>query len=292
MWDEHGLGLQPQSPHFTITYWLGVAQISSKIPKAWSAWAAITWWGHIHMHIHSNECCQIPCLCMILMWDEYDLGLQPQSPHFTMGYWLGVAKISSKIPKAWSAWAAVTWWGHTHIYPSAHPHCQTPCICMALMWDEYGLGLQPQSPHFTMGYWLGVTQNSSKIPKAWSAWAALRIKTSPLACTTLSFEGCQTPSLCLLRMWEQSWVGFSASTTTSSAIHWCPEVTPEILLVTSKSLIWLIMVRVAVMWQRHIHMHIHIIWHLLCVWYGCGNNFEWVYSLNQYTFLSQLVPES
>jgi hypothetical protein len=30
------LGLQPQSMHFTITYWLGVAQNSSKIPKAWS----------------------------------------------------------------------------------------------------------------------------------------------------------------------------------------------------------------------------------------------------------------
>jgi hypothetical protein len=29
--------LQPQSPHFTITYQLRFAQISSKIPKAWSA---------------------------------------------------------------------------------------------------------------------------------------------------------------------------------------------------------------------------------------------------------------
>ena len=53
MWDEYGLGLQPQSPHFTITYQLRVAQISSKIPTAWSAWAAVTWWGLIHMHIHS-----------------------------------------------------------------------------------------------------------------------------------------------------------------------------------------------------------------------------------------------
>ena len=30
------LGVQPQAPHFTITYRLGVAQISDKIPKAWS----------------------------------------------------------------------------------------------------------------------------------------------------------------------------------------------------------------------------------------------------------------
>jgi hypothetical protein len=37
MRDEYGLGVQPQSLHFTITYCLGVAHISSKIPKAWSA---------------------------------------------------------------------------------------------------------------------------------------------------------------------------------------------------------------------------------------------------------------
>jgi hypothetical protein len=29
------LGVQPQAPHFTITYRLGVAQISDKIPKCW-----------------------------------------------------------------------------------------------------------------------------------------------------------------------------------------------------------------------------------------------------------------
>jgi hypothetical protein len=27
--------VQPQSPHFTMSYRLGVAQISDKIPKAW-----------------------------------------------------------------------------------------------------------------------------------------------------------------------------------------------------------------------------------------------------------------
>jgi len=53
IWDEYGLGLQPQSPHFTITYQLRLAQICSEIPKAWSTWAAIRWCGHIHMHIHS-----------------------------------------------------------------------------------------------------------------------------------------------------------------------------------------------------------------------------------------------
>jgi hypothetical protein len=69
MWDEHGLGLQHQSPHFTITYWLGVAQISSKIPKAWSAWAAITWWGHIHLHIHI-----VKHLVYVWHWCEMNMG--------------------------------------------------------------------------------------------------------------------------------------------------------------------------------------------------------------------------
>ncbi len=34
--DEYGLGLQHQSPHFTMTYQLRLAQICGKIPKAWS----------------------------------------------------------------------------------------------------------------------------------------------------------------------------------------------------------------------------------------------------------------
>jgi len=55
MWDEYGLGVQNQSPKFTITYRLGVAQISDKIPKAKSAWATIVWWEHVHMHIHSIQ---------------------------------------------------------------------------------------------------------------------------------------------------------------------------------------------------------------------------------------------
>ena len=53
MWDEYGLGVQPQSPHFIMSYWLGVTQNSSNIPIAWLTWAAVMWWGHIHMHIHS-----------------------------------------------------------------------------------------------------------------------------------------------------------------------------------------------------------------------------------------------
>jgi hypothetical protein len=53
MCNQSGLGLQPQSPHFTISYCMGITQNSTKIPKAWSALSAVMWWGHIHMHIHS-----------------------------------------------------------------------------------------------------------------------------------------------------------------------------------------------------------------------------------------------
>ena len=35
--DEYGLGVQPLALHFTITYRLGAAQISDKLPTAWSA---------------------------------------------------------------------------------------------------------------------------------------------------------------------------------------------------------------------------------------------------------------
>ena len=41
-----------QSPHFTIIYQLRLAHIGGIIPQARSTWAAVTWCGHIHMHIH------------------------------------------------------------------------------------------------------------------------------------------------------------------------------------------------------------------------------------------------
>jgi hypothetical protein len=116
MWDEYGLGIQPKSPHFTMSYWLWVAQISIKIPTAWSAWAAVH--GGDTSICTSTACkgCQTPFIYITLMWDEYGLGLQPKSLHLTMSYWLWVAQITSKIRTAWSAWAAITWWGHIHMH--------------------------------------------------------------------------------------------------------------------------------------------------------------------------------
>jgi len=60
--------------------------------------------------------------------------------------------------------------GDTSICTStAYKGCQTPFIYRTLMCDEYGLGVQPQSPHFTITYGLGVAQISDKIPKHRSA---------------------------------------------------------------------------------------------------------------------------
>ncbi len=172
MWDDYGLGVQPQSPHFTMSYRLGVAQISDKIPKAWSTWAAVRGGDTSICISTAYKGFQTLFIYIIWMWDEYGLGLQPQSPHFTMSYRLGVAQISGKIPQARSTWAAVRGGDTSICISTAYKGCQTPYIYIIWMWDEYGLCLQPQSSHFTIIYQLRLAQISSKIPQARSTWAA------------------------------------------------------------------------------------------------------------------------
>ena len=120
MWNQSGLGLQPQSLHFTICCCLGLTQNSSSpLPKAWSAWAAVMWWGHIphpYAHPQHKKVVKHLCICLTWMWDQSGLGLQPQSPHFTFSCYLGVIANSRPLPKAWSAWAAVMWWWHIHMH--------------------------------------------------------------------------------------------------------------------------------------------------------------------------------
>jgi hypothetical protein len=55
---------------------------------------------------------------------------------------------------------------------TAYEGCQTPYMCLTLMWDPSWLGLQPQSLHFTIICCPGVTQISRWLPKALSAEAA------------------------------------------------------------------------------------------------------------------------
>jgi hypothetical protein len=55
---------------------------------------------------------------------------------------------------------------------TAYEGCQTPCMCLTLMWDQSWLGGHPQSLHFTIICCPGVTQISRWLPKALSAGAA------------------------------------------------------------------------------------------------------------------------
>jgi hypothetical protein len=54
-----------------------------------------------------------------------------------------------------------------------------PCMCLNLMWDQFWLGLQPQSMHFTIILFAWVTQISRWIPKVWWMRAAIVVRTHP-----------------------------------------------------------------------------------------------------------------
>jgi hypothetical protein len=115
-WDQSWLGIQPQSPHFIIICCPGVTQEFPKLCqqglleccKDTSIFTSTAYKG-----------CQTPCMCLTLMWDQSCLGLQPQSPHFTIICCPGVTQISRWIPKALPAGAAGMLLGRIHI----HIHC-------------------------------------------------------------------------------------------------------------------------------------------------------------------------
>jgi hypothetical protein len=112
------------------------------------------------------------------MWDQSGLVLQSQSLHFTMICCLGVTQNSSQSNS--KSLADMSSWNVARTHPYAHPQHMAVvkhCVCLTLMWDQSGLGLQYQSPHFTMICCLGVTQKSSKIPKCladMSSWNVAR----------------------------------------------------------------------------------------------------------------------
>jgi hypothetical protein len=177
MWDQSWLGIQPQSPHFTIICCPGVTQISRWLPKALSAGAAGMLLGRIHIHIHciwrlSNtlHVSDIDVLGSILFGSTASITalhhhLLPRSyPDFDLG----------DIPKLCQQ-GLLECCKDTSIFTStAYEGCQTPCMCLTLMcWDQSWLGLQPQSLHFTIICCPGVTQISRWIPKAWSTRVAV-----------------------------------------------------------------------------------------------------------------------
>jgi hypothetical protein len=65
------------------------------------------------------------------------------------------------------------WCKDTSIFTStAYEGCQTPCMCLKLMWDQSWLGLQPQSSHFSIICCPGITQISRTLHNAWSTRGA------------------------------------------------------------------------------------------------------------------------
>ncbi len=53
-WVSLWMSVEPQPLHDIVVCCLALPRIlSSKIPNAWSMREAVSWWGHIHRHIHS-----------------------------------------------------------------------------------------------------------------------------------------------------------------------------------------------------------------------------------------------
>ncbi len=118
------------------------------------------------------EGCQTPCMCLKLMWDQSWLGLQPQSSHFTIICCPWVTRFLGEFPKLCQQGLLECCKESSICASTAYEGCQTPCMCLTLMWDQSWLGLQPQSPHFTIICCPGVTQISRWLHKARSTRGA------------------------------------------------------------------------------------------------------------------------
>jgi len=139
MWDESGLGLQPQSSHFTIICCLGVTQNSSQLPKACSTWAAVMCWGHIHMHIHT---------IWRLSYTLYVLGIDLR------WIWIGstvsitvflLQLLPGSYPEFLLSFKSMDRMSSCNVvrtHPYAHPQHMKVVkhfMCLALIWDQSGL---------------------------------------------------------------------------------------------------------------------------------------------------------
>jgi hypothetical protein len=149
------------------------------------------------------------------MWDQSWLGLQPQSPHFTIICLLG------DFPKLCQQGLLECSWDASICTSTAYEGCQTPCMCLTLVWDQSWFGLQPQSLHFTIICCPGVTQISRWLPKAWSAGAAgmlLGHIHMHIHCIWRLSNTLHTV------MWDQSWLGLQPQSVHFTIIC-CPGVT-------------------------------------------------------------------
>jgi hypothetical protein len=116
MWDEYGLGLQPQSP-LSMSYiawgWPDFSQNSKSLVGMSGCNVVGT-----HPYAHPQHIKVVKHLIYVWHWCEMNMGWVYCVNH-RISPWVilhGGGQISSKIPKAWSAWAAVTWWGHIHMH--------------------------------------------------------------------------------------------------------------------------------------------------------------------------------
>ena len=158
------------------------------------------------------------------------------------------------------------------------------------MWDQFWLGLEPQSLHFTIICCPGVTQISRWLPKAWSAGAAgmllgcihMHIHCIWMLSTNLHVSDIDVGSIL---------IGSTASITALHH-HLLPRRYPD-FLVTSQSLVNE-SGRNVVRTHPYSHpQHMKVVKRLACVWHWYGINLDWVYSLNHCTspsFVAQELP--
>ena len=84
------------------TTWLFITwqakRVLGKFSKAWRIGAITTWYGHIHMHIHSIW--SLPNTLytyLTLIWKPSWMGLKPQSRHYMVVYHLLLTKNSRTV---------------------------------------------------------------------------------------------------------------------------------------------------------------------------------------------------
>ena len=119
------------------------------------------------------EGCQTPCIqwCGINLDWVYSLNHRT-SPSFVAQ---GLPRYLGNFPKLGQQSLLECCYDASICTSSAYKVCQTPCMCLTLMWDQSWLGLQPQSLHFTIICCPGITQISRWLPKTRSMRAAVML---------------------------------------------------------------------------------------------------------------------
>ena len=114
------------------------------IPKAWPTSLAVKQWELIHLHIHSIWRLWKTYMCLTMKWEPSWIGQQPQYSHYTAVSQLGGIPIIPGIFKSkrlfWQDWQ---WYDKdSSICTSTlYEGCETPFICLALMWEPFWTGL-------------------------------------------------------------------------------------------------------------------------------------------------------